>query len=199
MLSMGSVASKSMLELGCRKTLGCGGAGERGWARWHKGFRNPEYEKAIHREVDEASLEKKEEPGNSQQEFSFSPGTVEAFPGTVVETEFLLPSLTPHAANAAQASPACAEVRDAISEGLEETPRGFPSSKLPDWNRDTRSCCGMRVLEAKGVCKEHAIRDDCRAWKEHPGGTNSSWTCSSSVLQKEQKQILHTKIFRFYY
>ena len=63
---------------------------------WHydpRFLRNPGHEEAICREADKVSLEKEEEQGDPRQELSSSPGTVEAFPGIMVEKRILNPLL----------------------------------------------------------------------------------------------------------
>ncbi|XP_070488611.1 unconventional prefoldin RPB5 interactor 1 isoform X2 [Equus przewalskii] len=67
------------------------------------------------------SIQEEEQPDHHQRRLLPSSGTPEAFSGTVIEKEFLSPSLTPHPAMAHPVLPTIPERKEVLSEVPEET------------------------------------------------------------------------------
>lgn len=163
---------------------------------WHydpRFLRNPGHEEAICREADKVSLEKEEEQGDPRQELSSSPGTVEAFPGIMVEKRILNPLL--------DTKPSCCHSGiTCLSTGKRPyLKRAGGNSKE---GLQVQSCqtesetpalaveCNW-VLEAKGVCSEQVIWVDSNdACKEASQSTNNKLYLLFTSLWKQQKYIL---------
>uniref|UniRef100_A0A2I3G7A7 URI1 prefoldin like chaperone n=1 Tax=Nomascus leucogenys TaxID=61853 RepID=A0A2I3G7A7_NOMLE len=116
------VPRRSILKFRSRENSVCSDTGESSAAEFddRRGvLRSISCEEATCSDTSESILE--EEPQENQQKKLLPLSVPEAFSGTVIEKEFVSPSLTPHPAIAHPALPAIPERKEVLSEASEET------------------------------------------------------------------------------
>ncbi|XP_075392987.1 unconventional prefoldin RPB5 interactor 1 isoform X1 [Tenrec ecaudatus] len=131
---------KSILKSRSRENSVCSDTSESSAAEFEERrglLRGLSYEEATCSDSNENTLEEEHQEENCQQKLLPVPGVPEAFSGTVIEKEFLSPSLPPHTAIAHPALPTIPERREVLSEISEETTKRvskFKAARLQQKN-----------------------------------------------------------------
>lgn len=118
------VPRKSILKSRSRENSVCSDTSDDRWGV----LRSVSCEEATCRDTSESILEAEQEENHHKKLLSLS-GTPKAFSGTVVEKEFLLPSLTPHPTLVHPVLPTIPERKEVLSEVSEETTKRFSKFK----------------------------------------------------------------------
>nr|XP_012630650.1 unconventional prefoldin RPB5 interactor 1 isoform X1 [Microcebus murinus] len=133
------VPRKSILKARSRESSVCSDTSE-GSAAEPEERRPPRSlpgEDAAGSDAGEGALEEQAQRGGPQKRLLPPPGAREAFSGTVIEKEFLSPTLAPHPAIALPALPTIPERREVLSEASEETAKRvskFKAARLQQKN-----------------------------------------------------------------